>query len=106
MLLERILLQEKVLELFTAFSRPTGGYIVPAGKFPPVFEHSTHQLTFSSQVYHNYAGTSFTFVPFDDVFSYIVIYPYDKLFSESKIVRHIEQISAHDGIARAKGSTV
>ncbi|KAJ7819718.1 hypothetical protein B0H14DRAFT_3737035 [Mycena olivaceomarginata] len=30
MLLERILLQEKVLELFTAWSRPTGGYIVPA----------------------------------------------------------------------------
>ncbi|KAJ7810655.1 hypothetical protein B0H14DRAFT_2607169 [Mycena olivaceomarginata] len=41
MLLGRILLQEKVLELFTAWSRPTGGYIVPA-------------------VYHNYAGTSFT----------------------------------------------
>ncbi|KAJ7309249.1 hypothetical protein DFH08DRAFT_974981 [Mycena albidolilacea] len=41
MLLECILLQEKVLKLFTAWSRPTGGHIVPA-------------------VYHNYAGTSFT----------------------------------------------
>lgn len=31
MLLERHLLQEKVLDLFTAWSRPIGGYVVPRG---------------------------------------------------------------------------
>ncbi|KAJ6548951.1 hypothetical protein B0H19DRAFT_1379179 [Mycena capillaripes] len=41
MLLARHLLQEQVLEMFTAWSRPTGGYIIPA-------------------TYPNYAGTSFT----------------------------------------------
>jgi hypothetical protein len=57
LLLDRHLFEEKVLEMFTAWSRPIGGYVVPQGE--SLVQHRFSNLT-SLPGYANYTGTTFT----------------------------------------------